>query len=106
MPGGVSDALKATGGDVYGIPRQEAEDAKRLFESSEGIDILNAPAVAVAALASAVRSGAIGRSDVVLLNITGGGLAGLQEVMVKNRLEADIVVSRPEDIVNFLEERS
>ena len=106
MPGGVSDALKATGGDVYGIPRQEAEDAKRLFESSEGIDILNAPAVAVAALASAARSGAIGRSDVVLLNITGGGLAGLQEVMVKNRLEADIVVSRPEDIVNFLEERS
>ena len=65
--------------------------------------ILNAPAVAVAALASAARSGAIGRSDVVLLNITGGGLARLHEIMAKNCLEADIVVSRPEDAVNFME---
>ncbi len=105
MPGGVSDALKATCGDVYGISSQEAEEAKRLFESSEGIDILNAPAVAVAALAYAARSGAIGRSDVVLLNITGGGLARLNEIMAKNCLEADIVVSRPEDVVNFMEGR-
>jgi cysteate synthase len=105
MPGGVCDALKATDGDVYGISRQEAEEAKRLFESSEGIDILNAPAIAVAALASAARSGAIGRSDVVLLNITGGGLARLQEAMAKNCLEADIVVSKPEEAVNFMEGR-
>ena len=44
MPGGVRDALKATKGMVYGITDREASEARDLFEQSEEIDILNAPA--------------------------------------------------------------
>ena len=52
IPGGVKDALLATGGQVYGITDREASKGKEsLFEDTEGIDILNAPGVAVAALA-------------------------------------------------------
>lgn len=54
MPGGVRDALKATEGMVYGITDREASKARDLFEQSEEIDILNAPAVAVAALQKAI----------------------------------------------------
>ncbi|MDD2836577.1 MAG: cysteate synthase, partial [Methanothrix sp.] len=50
MPGGVRDALEETGGEVYGITDRQAAEAKKLFEQSEEIDILNAPAIAVAAL--------------------------------------------------------
>ena len=73
IPGGVKDALEETGGDVYGITDDEAEQAKRLLEESEEIDILNAPAVAVAALSQAVQEGRVQPKETILLNITGGG---------------------------------
>ncbi len=79
IPGGVRDALRETGGDVYGITDAEAKEAKRLLEESEEIDILNAPAVAVAALSQAVQEGRVRPNETILLNITGGGLARMRE---------------------------
>ncbi len=105
VKGGVKDALEATKGQVYGITNQEAADAKRLFEESEKIDILNAPAVAVAALAQAVRSGAVKPDDIILLNITGGGVSRLKEDFVLNSLKPDATISRPDEAVEFLEGR-
>ncbi|HOV52595.1 MAG TPA: pyridoxal-phosphate dependent enzyme, partial [Methanothrix sp.] len=106
IAGGVKDALEATGGDVYGICDREAADAKRLFEQSEGIDILNAPAIAVAALEQAVETGKVLQGDIILLNITGGGVARAREDLTLYSLQPDIIVSRWEDAVEFLEDRA
>ncbi|OPX79621.1 MAG: Cysteate synthase [Methanosaeta sp. PtaB.Bin039] len=74
IPGGVEQALRETSGAVLGVANDEAEAARQLFESSEGIDILPAPAVAVAALLKAMEDGAVRKEEMVLLNITGGGV--------------------------------
>lgn len=71
VQGGVYDALKACGGDFYGITNDEAMAAGRLFEETEGLDIVPAAAVAVAALIKAAAS--LPKEDTILLNITGGG---------------------------------
>ncbi len=79
---------------------------KRLFEQSEEIDILNAPGVAVAALSQAVDAGAVSPDDIILLNITGGGVARIKEDHPQYMLQPDVTVSRWEEAVQFLEERS
>jgi cysteate synthase len=71
--GGVYDALLATGGRMYGVDNEEMAAARGLFEESEGVDIVPAAAVAVAALTQAVRDKKVHPDDSVLLNITGGG---------------------------------
>ena len=72
--GGVFDALEATGGSMYGVINEEVYRAMEMFEAAEGIDIVPAAGVAVAALRQAVeRGGKIRPDEPVLLNITGGG---------------------------------
>jgi cysteate synthase len=73
IKGGVYDGLKATGGRMYGIRNESVFGAMDTFEKGEGIDIVPAAGVAVAALMEAVRTGVVLRRDTVLLNITGGG---------------------------------
>jgi cysteate synthase len=73
VAGGVYDALTATGGRMYGVKNEAVYASMETFREAEGIDLVPASGVAVATLAEAVRSGAIMRSDTVLLNITGGG---------------------------------
>ena len=106
IPGGVKDALDATNGEVYGITDSEACVAKKLFEQSEEIDILNAPGVAVAALSRAIDSGAVSPDDIILLNITGGGVARIKEDYPRYMLQPDVTISRWEEAVQFLEDRS
>jgi len=106
MPGGVKDALLATNGDIYGITNEEAAAAKRLFEQAEEIDILNAPGIAVAALEQAANSDAIHPDDVILLNITGGGISRIKEDYALHALHPEIIVSDWEEAVQFLEGRS
>ena len=77
--GGVYDALTATGGKMYGVRNEAVYAAIETFRESEGIDIVPASAVAVAVLTEAVQTGAIRKSDTVLLNITGGGEARLRQ---------------------------
>jgi len=101
--GGVKDALIDTNGQVYGIINNEADMGKRLFEQSEEIDILKAPAVAVAALAKAVDSRTIGAQDIILLNITGGGMSRLKEDFTLNMLEPDLSISNAQEALEFLE---
>jgi cysteate synthase len=79
LPGGVREALDLTKGEVVGITNDEAASARKLFEEAEGIDILPAPAVAVAALVRSVISGEIQSGEVCLLNITGGGQVRVRE---------------------------
>ncbi|MGI6023292.1 MAG: cysteate synthase [Methanoculleus sp.] len=71
--GGVFDALAASGGRMYAVANEEAQDAGRLFAETEGIDLDPAAAVAVASLACAVNERFIDPEKHVLLNVTGGG---------------------------------
>ncbi len=91
--GGVADALASASGLVYAIGNDEARDAKRLFEDSEGVDILRPAAIAVAALCRAVDNNSVDSDDTILLNITGGGLSRVKEDYTLNRLDADVVVT-------------
>jgi len=103
MPGGVRDALTETRGEVYGITNSQAKEAKKLFEQSEEIDILNAPAIAVAALQQAIGTGSVSPKDIILLNITGGGRARIKEDHTLQMLRPQITVSHWEQAVLFLE---
>lgn len=71
--GGLYDALKDSKGDVKAVTNEEAREAARIFEETEGIDIYSAAAVATASLMEAVAKGEVRKDEVVMLNITGGG---------------------------------
>ena len=79
VTGGLYDALVDTDGIMYAITKEEALEAKALFESLEGIDILPPSAVAAASLLKAVEAGNVGRDETILLNIAGGGYKRLKE---------------------------
>jgi cysteate synthase len=85
--GGVYDALTATGGIMYGIENDQVFAAAELFEKSEGIDIVPAAGVAVAALDNAVMKNHVDKKDTILLNITGGGEKRLKKDMNTHRVK-------------------
>jgi len=97
IKGGLFDALSDTRGEASAISRGEAEEAKRLFEEVEGIDILPAAAVA---FASAIKASPHGH---VLVNITGGGLERAKEELDLYNMETEIVVSRKTELEEVLE---
>lgn len=73
IKGGVYDALTATDGKTYGIENDEVFSAMEVFENAEGIDIVPAAGVAVAALIKGIKTGTVKKDETILLNITGGG---------------------------------
>lgn len=73
LVGGLYDTLKDTDGEFFSISNEEAEKAAAMFEELEGIDINPAAAVATASLIQAVEGNLVGKDDVIMLNITGGG---------------------------------
>lgn len=75
IAGGLFDALQDTGGDVIAATNDEAAEAGRLFEKLEGNDINAAASIATASLIKAVAEGKVGKDEVIMLNITGGGEA-------------------------------
>jgi cysteate synthase len=79
VQGGIYDALTATDGKMYGITNDAVYSGMETFLKAEGIDVVPASGVAVAVLRKALQAGAIGRSDMVLLNITGGGETRLRK---------------------------
>ncbi|MCK4928310.1 MAG: cysteate synthase [Methanosarcinales archaeon] len=96
MPGGVFDALSETNGDVSGISTSEAQNARRLFEQAEGIDIVAPAAVGVAGLVKAVEDGAVKKDEFILLNITGGGVERLKMDFTLYHLEPEFKVDSPD----------
>jgi cysteate synthase len=102
--GGVQDALLATEGEVIGVEKREAVEAKKVFEQLEGIDILPAAAVAVAALIQSVEAGKIKRRDRVLLNITGGGVDRVKEEFGLDRIGQDMSFRPGDDVIEMMSE--
>lgn len=107
--GGLFDAMSDCGGTLEAVTSDEARRAGALFAQAEGRDLDPAAEVAVAGLERAVRSGAIGRGDRVLLNLTGGGARSLAASGRARPVEPDLVVGRGDDapaaIGRLLEER-
>jgi cysteate synthase len=87
--GGVYDSLLESHGDVLVADNAAVRTAMTMFEELEGVDIEPASGVALACLRDAVSRKTIGREDVVLLNVTGGG---------RNRLGRDcrLIPARPQ----------
>ncbi|MHA1131033.1 MAG: cysteate synthase [Candidatus Helarchaeota archaeon] len=79
LPGGVFDALTDTEGVMYGITNDELHRAEKLFLDFEGIDIVPEAAVATASLLKAIEQKTIDVKDIILVNITGGGIKRLKE---------------------------
>ena len=73
VTGGLFDALKATGGEVFVATNAMARKARKLFHELEGVDIYSAAGVALASLVNAVNAGKIEKDATVMLNVTGGG---------------------------------
>lgn len=91
IAGGVYDALDASGGRMYGVRNEEVYAALELFQRLEGVDIVPAAGVAVAALEQAAARSVLRRDDFVLLNITGGGEKNLAPELMTRTLRQYVV---------------
>lgn len=103
IAGGLFDAMEDAGGDMFKVTNDELRFWKKRFAELEGIDIQDAPAVAVASLAAAVKDGAVKKDETIMLNITGGGeeLAKSQQDVVYAKPDLVLDPSLPdEDIIN------
>ena len=103
IAGGLFDAMEDSGGDMFKVTNDELRFWKKRFAELEGIDIHDAPAVAVASLAAAVKDGAVKKDETIMLNITGGGeeLAKSQQDVVYAKPDLVLDPSLPdEDIIN------
>ena len=87
LAGGLYDALKDTDGDILAVSNAEAQQAKALFQETEGRDIYSAAGVALASLIQAVNNNKVKPDDIVMLNITGGGEKEFQEAHQLYHLE-------------------
>ena len=99
--GGLFDALCDTDGTILAVDNEAADRALHLFRRTEGIDVAPAASVAVASLVDARQRGEVGRDDVVMLNITGGGYARVFA-------DFDLVHARPDAVIdkrNFTESK-
>lgn len=103
LAGGLFDAMEDAGGDIFKVTNDELRFWKKRFAELEGIDIHDAPAVAVASLAAAVKDGSVKKDETIMLNITGGGeeLAKSQQDVVYAKPDLVLDPSLPdEDIIN------
>ena len=95
LAGGLYDALCDTAGTIYKVENSELEYWKALFLEKEGYDIYSAASVAVASLAQALARKDIGKDDIVMLNITGGG-----ETQRKKELGSSIFYTEPDLVID------
>ena len=82
---------------MYGIENEAVFNAMTVFEETEGIDIVPASGVAVAALFNAAENGFIRKSDTILLNITGGGEKRLKQERDVYSVEPHIISKKITD---------
>ncbi len=88
LTGGLYDAMKDAGGEVFAVTNPEAAKAALLFSQTEGNDLEPAASVAVASLIKAVQEGNVNVNSIIMLNITGGGI-------MKFKLENEINYLKP-----------
>lgn len=101
IAGGLFDALSDTNGEVLEVENKEAIRAGEMFERLEGVDIHPAAAVATASLINAVKENKVGKDELIMLNITGGGEGLFAKENKLYYLKPDIIFDKdpnPEDV--------
>ncbi len=93
LAGGLYDVLKASGGDMYAANNDQIVQAILQFFKFEGVDIFPAAACAAACLKQAVEKGDVKPDEVIMLNITGGGMLNATNHGLIKR-EPDLVLSQ------------
>ena len=105
IAGGLYDVLKYSHGDMYLVNNDEIVWTLLRFRNLEGYDLLPAAAAAVVALEKAVKEGAVGKDEYVMLNCTGGGtLAAMAkgyhmrepDLILSPDLDADEIIAKVE----------
>ena len=92
IAGGLYDVLKQSNGDFFLASNNDIIYWLMQFRNREGYDLLPAACTAVAALAQAVRDGAVKKDEYIMLNCTGGGtLSAMSKGFVHK--EPDLVLS-------------
>ncbi len=107
LAGGLFDAMSDTGGDAFLASNDDIIYWILQFRNLEGFDIFPAPACAVKALATAVQEGRVGKEDVIMLNITGGGSLQAMgkgfhllepELVLSPELSADEIIAKVDEL--------
>ena len=104
VKGGVHDILKDSNGQTYIVSKEDAEKAKSIFESIEGIDIMSPGAVALASLVQALKNGEINPDDCTVLNISGGGIERMKSDMEISQITSWKIVSKNDDVKSIIRE--
>lgn len=104
VDGGVYQALSETKGQMYAVSENKAKDAMNLISQTEEIDIVPPAAVAVASLIQAVKQKKVKPNDIILLNITGGGVERLKEDYELIPIKPVIEVKSPQSDLDELAE--
>ena len=99
--GGVYDILKGSNGDTFVVTKEEALEAKAIFEQTEGIDIMSPAAVALASIIKAKEENKIKSEDIILLNVSGAGVDRLKNDFKITNLEPWIKTKK-ENIIQEL----
>lgn len=92
--GGLYDALSDSDGLMYAVENDAAATAGALFDKHEGAELSPAASVAAGALLDAIERQTLGKSDLIMLNATGGGFGRARTELETYPLEADIVAGR------------
>ena len=103
--GGVKNILENSNGELIGVTKKDAEIAKSTFEYLENIDISDASSVSVAGIIKLVNNHTIKNSDIVLLNITSGGVLEYQKYNKITILKPNLLINpnkKIEDIIKLI----
>ena len=96
--------MKDTQGEMYAVTNAEIRHCTAMFKELEGVDIYSASGAALAGLVQAVNAGAVGRDDVIMLNITGGGELHFKKDCKVHMLKPSLVISPSEDREKIIRE--
>jgi cysteate synthase len=93
IAGGVFDVLTASGGRMDAVSNAEAERAGALFLAGEGCDLDPAAEVALASVIRQAGAGTVGKDEMILLNVTGGGYSFIERDLRPAPVEPDVTVT-------------
>jgi cysteate synthase len=105
LAGGLYDALKQSGGDMYKVTNDEIVYWMLQMFNKEGYDIFPAASAAVAALKQAWEEGTVRPDETVMLNITGAGMLNATSKGFELKTP-DLVLSpdlSPEEIISSVD---
>ena len=104
VKGGVYDTMVESNGQTYIVSKEDAQEAKEMFESIEGIDIMSPAAVALASVIQALENGDIEADDCTVLNISGGGIGRMKSDMDIVQIKPWKTVSKHDDALTILQD--